>query len=164
MVPLEEARRAVSEAYDAFGLDCGLERFENAFFLIDSINYAGYVSTRPLSQIGKIVYDASIGWYDFFHGLLVPNPQSMLMMRESAALEDALKERIGAQMDVLARAFRKAQHANLTQHDEKLIEAIREIVALRFGPIHELFDTIDETLELAWSGPALDDVDRRTYG
>lgn len=161
---LEEARESVARVHAEFGIDCDVETFETVFFLIDHLRSQGYVSTKPQGQIGKIIYDTAFEWYSFFHGLLVPNPQSMLMVRESDALSDELKARITSHMDMLARYHRMGQYANMTHDDELLARAVRQIVALRLGTLSELFGDIQNTIDRAWASPRMEERDLRSYG
>jgi len=161
---LEDAQRAVSDAYDAFGLDCGLESFETVFFLTDSIRSTGFVSTHPKIQVGRIISDISIAWYTFLHGLLVPNPQSFLMTRESHGLSDDVKTRVSEHMDLLARHHRMAQYGCEWLDDAALTRAVRSIVELRFGSLAALFEDVHREIDIAWSKAPDEGPDPRTYG
>lgn len=164
MLSIEQAREAVSQAHAFFGLSCSLDDFENAFFLTDHLLHQGFVSIRPHSQVGKLVYDAAMEWYSFFHGLLIPNPQSMLMMRESNALPDELKEELTTQMELLARYHRMGQYANMTHSPDQFKEAVRAIVDLRFSSLAETFAKVQLSLDTEWSSPRREEADLRSYG
>ena len=79
-----------------------LEQLDEAFYIKDEILEKGYVSPRFSRQIAGRITDLFQRVYGFMHGIIVPNPNSMLSLQEHQQFNDEAKSEIMQMMAKIA--------------------------------------------------------------
>jgi hypothetical protein len=70
-----------------------LEELDDAFFVKDSVLKDGFISENISRQICYKIMETFVGWNDYLHSLIMPNPQNILNMSESKIFDhDERKE------------------------------------------------------------------------
>lgn len=65
------------------GFSVSLEDLEKEFFIEDSVLMTGFVKSDLFNQVGFAIVESFRAWAMYFNGLLMPNPQNILMQTES---------------------------------------------------------------------------------
>jgi len=60
-----------------------MEELDEIFFIKDFISKEGFVSDRLTRQICHRIVETYMGWNEFLHGLIMPDPHNVLNMGES---------------------------------------------------------------------------------
>lgn len=68
-----------------------LEQIDAIFFIRDFIQEQGYVSQHLSRQVCQRITALFNAWYGYMHGILSPNPQSILNMAEHQMFNEAEK-------------------------------------------------------------------------
>ena len=71
-----------------------LEELEKIFFLKDFIAERKYVSENLSRQLCARIVDLFNSWYGYLHGIMLPNPQSMINVTESQMFNEKEKKEI----------------------------------------------------------------------
>jgi hypothetical protein len=86
------------EGFDAvkkgLGFKASLNELDSVFFLRDFISKEGFVSTALSRQVCARINETLVGWYNYMHSIIMPNPGSMLNMTESQAFSDEEKQEL----------------------------------------------------------------------
>lgn len=75
-------------------LKSSFEDFEKIFFLNDFILKVGYTSKELSRMICSRIVDTYSSWNGYLHGLILPNPNSMISVTESHIFDEKDKEEI----------------------------------------------------------------------
>ncbi|HME87329.1 MAG TPA: hypothetical protein VKE88_02860 [Candidatus Nanoarchaeia archaeon] len=78
-----------------------LEELDSIFLVHDYVAKEGFVSNRLERQIVRRIIDVFSSWINYLHGMLVPNPNSILNVNEVSILTDADREKITKTVDRL---------------------------------------------------------------
>ncbi len=71
-----------------------LEELDKIFFVKDSILKDGFVSDKLSRQICYRIMETYLGWNDYLHSLIMPNPQNILNLSESKIFSQEEKNEI----------------------------------------------------------------------
>jgi hypothetical protein len=90
---LKELEERFGETKEDLKFKSTLEEIDSIFFIKDAILSAGFISFTFSRQLCSRIVDTYSSWTSHLHELLIPNPQSMIGITESKALnEDDRKE------------------------------------------------------------------------
>jgi len=100
---MKDFEEAFAKMKSELGFKASLEELDQIFFLRDFVLKEGYVS-RSLSRMicGRMV-ETFNGWGNYLHGVVIPNPGSMVNMNEHQMFEDKEKEEI---MQIMGKILR----------------------------------------------------------
>lgn len=76
------------------GLKASLEELDHEFHFRDFIEERKFVPHHLSRALCARIVDGINGWYGFLHGIIVPNPQSMVNITESQVFNDKEKKEI----------------------------------------------------------------------
>lgn len=76
-----------------------LEELDEVFFLRDFVAKEGFVSSQLSRTVCRRMVDTFYSWYNYLHGLILPNPQNIWMTTESQVFNDKQKAEILQVMD-----------------------------------------------------------------
>lgn len=71
-----------------------LEELDEIFFIKDFISKDGFVSDRLTRQICHRIVETYMGWNEFLHGLIMPDPHNILNIGESKIFDQEERKRI----------------------------------------------------------------------
>ncbi len=91
---LKELENRFKKIKSEMGIKSSLEELDNAFFIKDFILKEGFISERLSRQINYKIVDTYMGWNEYFHSLIMPNPQNMLNISESKIFSKEEKKEI----------------------------------------------------------------------
>jgi len=69
-----------------------LKEIDNTFYLKDVILKEGYVPNSLSRNVCAIINDRIRNWGNYLHGLIMPNPQSILSVHETQMFDEAEKK------------------------------------------------------------------------
>lgn len=69
-----------------------LKELDNIFYLKDLIIKEGYVPNTLSISVCAVINDRIRNWGNYLHGLIMPNPQSILSMQETQMFDEAEKK------------------------------------------------------------------------
>lgn len=76
------------------GFKATLPELDDLFYIKDHISKEGYVSSQLERIICQRITEILMGYANYLHNLLLPNPSSMVMMIESQAFNDVERQDI----------------------------------------------------------------------
>lgn len=91
---LKEFEAAFEKMRKELKLKHTLDDYDKVFFFRDMIRKEGYVSTQLSRMLSSRVADVYVSWSGYFHGLIMPNPQSLITMSESKLFDAKEREDI----------------------------------------------------------------------
>ena len=83
---LKEVRERFDAAKNELGFSSTYEQVEDIFYIEDFFQSEGYVSTRFSRALARRMTNLFWNWNNYLHNLMVPNPQSMVIVAESQML------------------------------------------------------------------------------
>lgn len=107
-----------------------LEELDNVFYVKDQILKEGFVSPAFSRQLCWRISDTFNAWYNYFHRLIIPNPQSMVHLQESQAFTDEEKEKIMHTMAKLVLPSIKNTHAGVSRDKKEEANLINNSLKL----------------------------------
>lgn len=132
------------------------EELEEVFFLRDYICEQKYVSTNLSRQITARMTALFNNWYGYLHGIIVPNPGSMLNINESHAFDEEEKAEVMNMMNNFIRLSALNGYNGLTKDRKAEAQFIDEALAVwnKFKPttvkiskkVYELWDSKSKTM------------------
>jgi hypothetical protein len=75
-------------------IKASLDELDSIFFVRDYVLKEGFVSPMLSRQICRRISDTFMGWVNYLHGLIAPNPNHMINMNESTAFNEKEKEEL----------------------------------------------------------------------
>lgn len=93
---LKEFEAAFEKMRKELKLKHTLDDYDKVFFFRDMIRKEGYVSTQLSRMLSSRVADVYLSWSSYFHGLIMPSPQSLITMSESKLFDAKEKEEISS--------------------------------------------------------------------
>lgn len=91
---LRELEEKFQEIRKDLNLKSTFEDLDSAFFIKDAILYADFVSENFSRQICSRIMDTYIGWTNYLHNLVIPNPGNILQLTESQFFNEEDKQEI----------------------------------------------------------------------
>jgi len=73
---------------------CSLDDLDDIFYIKDFILQIGYVSKSLSRTICRRIVDTLGSWNSYLHGLIIPNPNSMISISETKLFNEKEKEEI----------------------------------------------------------------------
>jgi hypothetical protein len=107
-----------------------MQEVEDIFFVKDLILEKGYVSPNLARQISHRINDLFSGWIGYIHGLIVPNPGSMINMNEAGLFDEAEKAKLVDLMNSLMAFSTSNGPLGITKDKKLQAEFIDNGVAL----------------------------------
>jgi hypothetical protein len=126
---IKEFETKFKESKKKYKIKSSFQELDDIFLLKDFIEKEGYVSTEVLWQIRDRIMNLFSNWASYLHGIIIPNPSSMLNITESAIFSDKEKEEINKIMSKMLTLTSKNSIINLTKNkkeEAKLIDESKE--------------------------------------
>ncbi|MBT3720080.1 hypothetical protein HN789_05050 [archaeon] len=119
---IEEYKEKFKKMKEELGFKSTYEDIENIFFIEDFIQSEGFVSMTLSRAVCRRICDLFIGWSNYLHALVVPNPNHMINLTESQFFSDAEKhELINLMNQIMAHT---SLNNVIGQTKDKKIEAV----------------------------------------
>lgn len=134
---LDELKKKFEKERKDRNIKASLAEIDEIFFVTDSILKDGFVSEDVIRQINFRIAEAYMRWVDYFHGLLMPNPQNILNMSESKIFSSEEKKEFS---ELIKRAMELGSRNNLhniskdLKNEAKFIDDAVYIWKKDFGP------------------------------
>lgn len=112
---LEEKFRKVKEKQK---FKAELNELDRIFSIKDAVVKDGFVSEDLLKQIRYRIVEVYIGWNDYLHSLIMPNPQNILNVSESKILSPEQKKEITELMKKIMEISSRNAIINLTKDNQ----------------------------------------------
>lgn len=119
---LEEKFKKIKEKLK---FKANLDDLDKAFSVRDVVIKDGFVSEDLSKQIRYRIVEVYMGWNDYLHSLIMPNPQNMLNISESKVLSSEQKKEITELMKKIMEISSRNAIINFTrdnQIESKLID------------------------------------------
>ncbi len=104
---IKEFENRFEEFKKDYGFKSTLEELDEAFHIRDSVKKDGFLSTRLARQVCYRIVENFMGWNDYLHSLIMPNPQNMLNISESKVFNGDEKKGITELMKTAMRISSK---------------------------------------------------------
>lgn len=91
---LKELGKKFQEMKEELGFKAKFEDLNRIFFINDSVLKDGFVSENLSRQICYRIVETFMGWNDYLHSIIMPNPQNILNMSESKIFNQEEKTEI----------------------------------------------------------------------
>ena len=92
MTDKEELMKELKEKFETCqeetGFKSSFDELNGIFFIKDSVLDSGFVSDRFSRQLSSRIVETYMNWANYLHGLVMPNPQSMINMHEGKMFSD----------------------------------------------------------------------------
>jgi len=85
---LQDFETKFKEIKKELGFKASLEDLDEIFFIRDFILQEGFVSCKLSRQICSRISETYMHWNGYLHGLVFPNPNSMLNLNESQMFDE----------------------------------------------------------------------------
>lgn len=89
-----ELREKFDEVKKEAGFGAEFKELDEAFFVTDHIMHEGYVSEEFSRQMCSRIRDTLNVWVNYFHSLLMPNPQHLINMTEAKLFKEDDRKKI----------------------------------------------------------------------
>jgi hypothetical protein len=91
-------------------IKASLEELDEIFFIKDYICKEGFVSDRLGRQICHRIVETYMGWNEFLHGLIMPDPHNLLNIGESKIFDQEYKKKI---FELMKKIMENSSSSNL---------------------------------------------------
>jgi len=81
------------------GFSQSLNELDIVFFIRDRVCRDGYVSSQVSRVISSAIAEQLLSWSNYYHSLLIPNPQNINNVEESNMLSDEQKNELSSFMN-----------------------------------------------------------------
>lgn len=125
----EEMEKAFTKTKKELGFKATLEELDEIFFLKDDAGSNGFISENYNRQLCHRMTDTFFSWYNYFHSIVMPNPQSIVNMTENQAFNEEEQQEIGILMNKIMTFIKKNQIAGITKDKQLEAEFIDESLA-----------------------------------
>ncbi len=116
---IQEFEESFSELKKRLKFKASLEELDDAFYIKDAIKKDGFLSEKLSRQICYRIVENFMGWNDYLHSLIMPNPQNILNMSESKIFDADERREITELMKKAMQVSSKNSVAGLMR-DEKM--------------------------------------------
>jgi len=134
----------------SLNLKSTIKDFDEIFFVNDFIEKEGYVSNDLSRQLSKRISEMYISWLQYLHGLLVPNPQSLVNVFESQQFNDKERRDIQKIIDKVMVLTSKNSLVGLTKDKKQEREFMDESVSLWKKEVNPKLRTIMKKVHDKW--------------
>lgn len=97
---IAEFEKKFEELRKNSGFEATIEELDNSFYIRDAVSKDGFLSTRLMRQICYRIVENYMGWNDYLHSLIMPNPQNILNMSESKVFNSDEKKEMTELMKI----------------------------------------------------------------
>lgn len=125
---IKELEKKFEEIKKEMGIKSSLEEIDRIFFIKDHILGEGYVSENLSRQICHRVVENYVGWSNYFHSLIMPNPQNMLNIGEAKLFNAEEKTEMTELMKKAMEISSRNSLIGLTKNKKKEAEFIDYVV------------------------------------
>ncbi|MFH1326534.1 MAG: hypothetical protein ABIH59_00205 [archaeon] len=91
---LKDLEEKFKKSKTEIGFSPDLEDIDRIFFIKDAILKEGFISERFSRQLCYRIVENYMGWNDYLHSIIMPNPQNILNMSESKIFSQEEKKEI----------------------------------------------------------------------
>ena len=166
---LKEFEKEFEKAKKELKFKATLEELDDIFFLKDYISKEGYISNKLSRQVCRRIVDLYLSWGQYLHGLLIPNPNSIVNMTESNAFDEEEKQEMTKLLEKLMLAANENNLISLNKDREAEKEFIDGSIAL-WKEVKPKFEKITKKVNDRWeerikAKPKKEDQEfRKIYG
>jgi len=96
-----------------------LENLDSELELVDMLAERNELPKNMVAAIRRRLTEVIYSWINFTHSLIVPNPQSIIVNKDSEAFDDKQKEEIYKVMAALAKMTRESTGFEAMRNKEK---------------------------------------------
>jgi len=125
---IKEMKDAFEKSKQELGFKVNFEELDGIFFITDSVLNAGFVSNRFSRQICSRIVETYVNWNNYFHSLVLPNPQNMINITESNMLNQDEKQEIKSLMTKCVALISKNTLIGLTKNKKQEADFIDSAV------------------------------------
>ena len=148
---LRELHEGFASVKKELGLNSSFEDLDKAFFLEDAVLQAGFVSPKALSrQICARIVDTYMGWNNYMHNLIIPNPHYMIQVNESKMLNDEDKKMIGKMISESMRFVSENMLNGLSKDKKAEADFIEGALALWNGSYKQRLESFLRKIHAGW--------------
>lgn len=141
---LVELDKEYKELKSSHKIKVSLEDLDQVFSIKEATLKEGFVSTRLSRQVCHRIIETYMGWNEYLHSLIMPNPQNMLNLSESKILNHEERKEIGGIMKKIMELVSRNNIISLTQDSKS--EAIFIDDAIKFWK-EEFTEKIGKVME-----------------
>lgn len=123
---MEKFEKAFSEMKEKTNLSISLEDLDRCFAIKDSVKKEGFISERVPRQIIYVIVDYLVGWNNYLHSLIMPNPQNMMNMGESKVFTPEEKKEMTEMIKKIMGFVSRSNICGLTKDEMKEKELIED--------------------------------------
>lgn len=124
----KELEKKFEKIKKEMGFEASLEDIDRIFFIKDHILSEGYVSESLSRQICHRIVENYVGWSNYFHSLIMPNPQNMLNIGEAKLFNAEEKTEMTELMKKAMEISSRNSLIGLTKDKQKEAEFIDYVV------------------------------------
>jgi len=125
---LNELEKKFEELKKELGFKSELQDIDEIFYIKDAILKDGFVSENIDRQICSRIIETYMGWTNYLHSLIVPNPQNILNISESRIFNSEEKKEINNMMKKAMEIISKNNWIGLTKNKQEEARFIDEAV------------------------------------
>lgn len=125
---LNELEKKFEELKKELGFKSELQDIDEIFYIKDAILKDGFVSENIDRQICSRIIETYMGWTNYLHSLIVPNPQNILNISESRIFNSEEKKEINNMMKKAMEISSKNSWIGLTKNKQEEARFIDEAV------------------------------------
>jgi len=134
---LKELDEKFSEIQKEIGFESSLNDIDEIFFIRDYILDQGYVSESLSRQIAGRMAETFMGWNNYLHTLIMPNPHNMINVNESKTFNEAERKEMGKIMTDAMRWVSTSTLAGVNKDkalEKEFIDGSIKFWKEKFGP------------------------------
>jgi len=125
---LNELEKKFEDLKKELGFKSELQDIDEIFYIKDAILKDGFVSENIDRQICSRIIETYMGWTNYLHSLIVPNPQNILNISESRIFNSEEKKEINNMMKKAMEIISKNNWIGLTKNKQEEARFIDEAV------------------------------------
>jgi hypothetical protein len=125
---LKELEEKFKQMKKEFGIKSELQDIDEIFFIKDRISQDKFVSENISRQICSKMVETYMGWTNYLHSLIMPNPQNILNIGESKIFNQEEKNEIKNMMKKAMEFSSRNSWIVLTKNKEEEVKFIDEVM------------------------------------
>ncbi len=145
---LKDLEKSFEEIQKELKFKSTFQDIDKIFFISDAVLREGFVSENFSRQLCSRIVETYIGWTNYLHSLIMPNPQNILNISESKVFSNEEKEEMKTLMKKGMFLSSKSSWIGLTKdktEEAKFIDEAVEIWKTYFGlKITKILEKIKE--------------------
>jgi hypothetical protein len=124
---LDRFKKEFEQFKQQYGLTLTYEQLEKELYMTDVIWDRKYVPRDISASIRGRIVDMLNSWYGYFHGLMLPNPQSIPMHMEAQFFDDATKTQVQSLMHKTMYYMKQSSVVGLSRNKEDEAKYIQDV-------------------------------------